>query len=1091
MKNKFYFRLLTLGLFLSMLCGRSFGQLVVTADSVSCGATTDTIRANFTGYVPTSAGITADDGWSGTLSIGFTFNFYGTGYTTCLIGSNGAIGFNTSLAGGGFAWSISAALAGNASVRNCILGPWCDMYIPAGGTISYATIGTAPYRMFVATWCHLAMYNTSTCSGQWTTSQIILYETTDIAEVHIAHKTICTAWNGGYAIVGVQNAAGSASTAAPSRDYPTRWAATNEGWRFSPVSGGSSYTASSITFAPIAYASSTIAWYDSVTGAYLGSGNYLPVNPVGGSGVYIAAAAGCDDSTKTVFHFNIDSVGGGAGNSPVHITSYLSTDPSICGVCNGTVSLIGINPHIADTVFYSLGGVPQRIIIDSAGDDSTITITGLCAGRYDYFFVKQGPCPSNSVGPIDIIDPPFTTGGITVRNPSICGACDGSIVIHGLVPGFFDTVRFSRGGVPQTPVVAYVGGTGDITLTGLQAGVYTNIVVAMNYCQTPPISDTLTNPPFGVSDTSSTNASCSACDGTYTLYGLLPSQGVTINYNFNGTPATPFTGTTTSAGTITLTNLCPGVYSNITATLNSCVSGACVSSPVGPITIVPPPLIPIRITATAHATECGACNGYITIKGLVPGSIDTIFYDKNGVPQTPVVYSAAADSSVVIYGLCAGDFNNFFIKQGPCPTTTISSHVVLVDPPIRAIFSHTTNYGCDGDTVNFVNSSTSPGSLHYVWDFGDGRSDSSASPSHIYPQGTYHIRMLASNYHCVDSASADITLIHPIHAAFTTSGIVCQSVPVPFTNGSIGVPPTYLWSFGDGTNDTATNPNHTFANVGTYTVKLVATNFIPCSDSFSTNVVVDSQTVMSLSLSDTVLCRGTYITLNGTYTGIGNTGIAWSFGDGDSIRDINPAVHAYGATGTFNVTATTSYRVCNSVSVTRAVTVLPQPGIDLGPDTSICEGGESTLILSDRINSGNTAASWLWSTGETTSAIGVASSGYYSATVTINNCQATDSIWVSNDCYMNTPNIFTPNGDGENDYFYPRSKLSKGLTRFKMSIYNRWGQLVFETTSVEGRGWDGRMNGNHQPEGVYLYVIEGTFKDGRKENHQGNVTLLR
>jgi gliding motility-associated-like protein len=60
-----------------------------------------------------------------------------------------------------------------------------------------------------------------------------------------------------------------------------------------------------------------------------------------------------------------------------------------------------------------------------------------------------------------------------------------------------------------------------------------------------------------------------------------------------------------------------------------------------------------------------------------------------------------------------------------------------------------------------------------------------------------------------------------------------------------------------------------------------------------------------------------------------------------------------------------------------------------------------------------------------------------------------------------------------------------------MNIYNRWGQLIFETSALDGRGWDGKLNDIPQPEGVYVYVIDAIFKDGQKEHHQGNVTLLR
>jgi gliding motility-associated-like protein len=103
----------------------------------------------------------------------------------------------------------------------------------------------------------------------------------------------------------------------------------------------------------------------------------------------------------------------------------------------------------------------------------------------------------------------------------------------------------------------------------------------------------------------------------------------------------------------------------------------------------------------------------------------------------------------------------------------------------------------------------------------------------------------------------------------------------------------------------------------------------------------------------------------------------------------------------------------------------------------------------------------------------------------------TDTVIVKKDCYVDVPNIFTPNGDGVNDYFFPRRLLSKSLATFGMHIYNRWGQLVYETKNIDGQGWDGALNGVQQPGGVYVYLIEATFEDGQIEQHSGNVTILR
>jgi gliding motility-associated-like protein len=100
-------------------------------------------------------------------------------------------------------------------------------------------------------------------------------------------------------------------------------------------------------------------------------------------------------------------------------------------------------------------------------------------------------------------------------------------------------------------------------------------------------------------------------------------------------------------------------------------------------------------------------------------------------------------------------------------------------------------------------------------------------------------------------------------------------------------------------------------------------------------------------------------------------------------------------------------------------------------------------------------------------------------------------VQVAKDCYLDIPNSFTPNGDGINDYFWPRPFHSSGIVKFKMSIYNRWGQKIWETTRIDGRGWDGMFNGAPQPAGVFVYMVEAELKNGFAEKYEGNVTLLR
>jgi gliding motility-associated-like protein len=93
------------------------------------------------------------------------------------------------------------------------------------------------------------------------------------------------------------------------------------------------------------------------------------------------------------------------------------------------------------------------------------------------------------------------------------------------------------------------------------------------------------------------------------------------------------------------------------------------------------------------------------------------------------------------------------------------------------------------------------------------------------------------------------------------------------------------------------------------------------------------------------------------------------------------------------------------------------------------------------------------------------------------------------------PNAFTPNGDGNNEYFFDANTMAGGydldVQSFKITIFNRWGQSVYEADTYT-KYWDGTdPDGNKVPEGVYVYKIEVTTKNSKKHLFNGTVTLLR
>ncbi len=129
------------------------------------------------------------------------------------------------------------------------------------------------------------------------------------------------------------------------------------------------------------------------------------------------------------------------------------TNPSFCGICNGTITLYGLYPGQTDTIAYTKDGIAQTPVVQLIGADSTVFLTGLCAGDYDNFIAHTaGVCISNTLGPADLAVPDFTMRAVNSVNPTKCGFCDGSIRLYGIHPGQVDTITYTLNGVAQPAV---------------------------------------------------------------------------------------------------------------------------------------------------------------------------------------------------------------------------------------------------------------------------------------------------------------------------------------------------------------------------------------------------------------------------------------------------------------------------------------------------------------------------------------------------------------------------------------------------------------------------------------------------------------
>lgn len=482
------------------------------------------------------------------------------------------------------------------------------------------------------------------------------------------------------------------------------------------------------------------------------------------------------------------------------------------------------------------------------------------------------------------------------------------------------------------------------------------------------------------------------------------------------------------------------------------------------------------------------------------------------------------DKSGIIYqAICANCGGNTVPLgcSGPFPTTSgawsemdssasncneAALKIAFEIGPVQAnVTASPSTSGCAPLTVNFTNSSNN--GLTFVWDFGDGSPIvTTYSATHTFTAaGTYTVTLSAQNSSAcfVTDDTAYLVIVvdtNSLTPAFSYTIIdSCGPYSVSFTNSSHAsstLSPTYTWYFGDGGTYTGnTPPIHNYSSAGIYTVTLVMTALNACNspDTFTQVVNINSVNVSgSFTMPDTV-CLGTPINPDVT-TANGQT-YSWTFGDGQSSASASPAV-TYTAAGTYRVTFIVSNpQACNGAdTISRSVTVIDAPTADFNFAPVIPVSNEPTTYTNLSANA--TRYSWDFGDGSTSTETNPVhqfnNTGTYNTCLTAynaSNCPAKACKKVSADVVplIGVPSGFSPNGDGENDILYVRGAAIKTLD---LKIYNRWGQLIFETTTKE-KGWDGTYNGTPQPIDAYGYVLLATFIDGSAKTLKGNITLLR
>ncbi len=195
---------------------------------------------------PGTAVCITDDAFSAPIIMpaNFKFNFYGNCYSIFQISTNNYLTFNATnpVCSGGSPWAFTNQIPqlalNNAAFRNSIYFPMQDtnpsVANPSGSPveINYLVDGIAPCRKLIIDVKNMPLYSCGINQGLQE-SQLILFEATNIIEVHVNKRTPCTTWNSGSGVIGIQDSTGNLGVAPPGRNTGN-WAATNEAWRFTP-----------------------------------------------------------------------------------------------------------------------------------------------------------------------------------------------------------------------------------------------------------------------------------------------------------------------------------------------------------------------------------------------------------------------------------------------------------------------------------------------------------------------------------------------------------------------------------------------------------------------------------------------------------------------------------------------------------------------------------------------------------------------------------------------------------------------------------------------------------------------------------------
>ncbi len=403
---------------------------------------------------------------------------------------------------------------------------------------------------------------------------------------------------------------------------------------------------------------------------------------------------------------------------------------------------------------------------------------------------------------------------------------------------------------------------------------------------------------------------------------------------------------------------------------------------------------------------------------------------------------------------------------------------------------------------------TSTGVYSYIWDFGDGTllgtTDTFATHTYIIPgQFTPNLLITDSSGCQVNFGMPEKIIMDSLHVQLGPPVTSCNPLAVNFSpiiysmaRDTLNEVLSMHWNFGTGNpadTSSAAAPLFDFTGRGDFIVQLQVQSPPGCSATVYDTVHIAIP--FSLQYPDTAICPGEHAQVHVQGADL------YTWMPDPTLSNINggTAIATPKTNSVYTVIGEDKYH-CFKDTANISVNLLAVPSVTMDPQLSI--PGGNTTILNNVVSPD--VISWSWypttwlscSDCPTPTVLPLAPISYIVTVTNAAGCKSSDTVTITLTCTQKTvqmPNAFTPNGDGNNDLFYPIGRGAKNIKLFQ--VYSRWGELLYSKENLPASdpnyGWNGTLNGTKQPPGTYVYMVVVECFTGETFMLKGTVELLR